>query len=129
LVAYIEALLVLSPYGRPSDLSITVIADAHFNEALVSFNVLLDTEFRAYMGCKADKFFKAYGFVARAGEDEDEDAAAAAATTVTAAEAAAAAKVLSSQVLIFQVVSQMLSSQVLLSSQVASPGPGQPEQP
>jgi hypothetical protein len=72
------------------------------------------------MGCKADEFFKAYGFVARAGEDEDEDAAAAAATTVTAAEAAAAAEVLSSQVLIFKVV---------LSSQVASPGPGQPEQP
>ena len=49
LVAYIEALLVLSPYGRPSDSRIAAIADAHFNQALASLNVLTDVDFKAYI--------------------------------------------------------------------------------
>jgi hypothetical protein len=69
LVAYIEALLVLSPYGRPSDSRIAAIADAHFNQALASLNVLTDVDFKAYMERKAGEFFKAYGFVAREGEE------------------------------------------------------------
>jgi hypothetical protein len=97
LVAYIKALLVLSPYGRPSDSSIAAIADAHFNQALASLNVLPDVYFKAYMERKAGEFFKAYGFVAREGEEDDEKAAAAAAAAAaavaTAAEAAAAAAV------------------------------------
>jgi hypothetical protein len=36
LVAYIEALIVLSLYGKPSNLRIAAIADAHFNTCLGS---------------------------------------------------------------------------------------------
>jgi hypothetical protein len=90
LVAYIEALLVQSPYGRPSDSCIAAIADAHFNQALASLNVLTDFDFtgKAYMERTAGEFFKAYGFVAREGEEDDEAAAAAAAEAAAAATAA-----------------------------------------
>jgi hypothetical protein len=87
LVAYIEALLVPRPYGRPSDSRIAAITDAHFNQALASLKVLTDVDFKAYMKRKAGEFFKAYGFVAREGEDSEDDDAAA---TAAAAEAAAA---------------------------------------
>jgi hypothetical protein len=87
LVAFIKALLVLSPYGRPSDSRIAAIADAHFNQALASLNVLMDVNFKAYMEHKAGEFFKAYGFVAREGEEDDEAAAAAAAAAAVATEA------------------------------------------
>jgi hypothetical protein len=60
LVAYIKALLVLSPYGRPSDSRIAAIADAHFNQALASLNVLTDVDFKADMERKAGESFKAY---------------------------------------------------------------------
>jgi hypothetical protein len=64
LVAYIKALLVLSPYGKPSDSLIVASTDAHFNLALASLNILLDVEFKAYMEHKTGEFFQAYGFVA-----------------------------------------------------------------
>jgi hypothetical protein len=92
LVAYIEALLVLSPYWRPSDSRIATIADAHFNQALASLNVLTDVDFKAYMDRKAGEFFKAYGFVALDGEEDDEAAASAAAAAAAAATAAEAAE-------------------------------------
>ena len=100
MVAYIEAPGPArpqprpGPYGRPSDPLIAAIADAHFNQALASLNVLPDVDFKAYMARKAAEFFKAYGFVAREGEEADEAAAASAAEAAevaAAAEAAAAA--------------------------------------
>jgi hypothetical protein len=105
LVAYIEAHLVLSPYGRPSDSRIAAIADAHFNQALASLNVLTDVDFKAYMERKAGWFFKAYGFVAREGEEDDDAAAAAAAAAAavaTEAEMAAAAAAASTPIVLIK---------------------------
>ena len=68
LVAYIEALLVLSPYARPADSRIAAIADAHFQTCLASLSILKDADFKAYMARKADEFFTTYGFVARRDE-------------------------------------------------------------
>jgi hypothetical protein len=43
-MTYIKALLVYSPYGRPCDSHITAIADAQFNTALASLNILPTNE-------------------------------------------------------------------------------------
>jgi hypothetical protein len=47
LVSYVEGLLVLSPYWKPSDTRIAAIADAHFITALASLNILPDVDFKA----------------------------------------------------------------------------------
>jgi hypothetical protein len=90
LVAYtdIETVLVLSPYEMPSDQRIAAIADAHFNTALANLKILPDVDFKAYIERKAGKFFQAYGFVAREGEEDEEAASAAAAAVAEAASAA-----------------------------------------
>jgi hypothetical protein len=85
LVAYFEALIVISPHWRPSDLRIAAIADAHFNTCLANLCILLDVEFKAYMEHKAGNFFKAYCFVAQERSEEDEESAAAAAAAAAKA--------------------------------------------
>jgi hypothetical protein len=84
-----EALIVLSPYRKPSNSRIVVFANARFQKCLVNLSVLTDINLKAYMKCKASYYLQTYGLVLRDASEEDKESVVAEAAGVVAAAGAA----------------------------------------
>jgi hypothetical protein len=75
-VAYIETLIVLSPYWKAADARVASIAKEQFAKRLKSLEKVPDKEFAAYMRRKAGEFYAAYGLGPRGAAADGASAAA-----------------------------------------------------